>query len=236
MAELNKAPTRNILLESQMEEDKERIFELTIIYKTFSDHLQNLNNSEEKKNKDEGSNNTVYIISKDFTEEFKKKIKYEKTKELLVEDENLKEENLKKFKEFLKEYSYEELYSILCADIKLYSELEAIEEDISKGIDFVNYDFLDKLEFEDMDDYACKYYRNKENIFILFDDKSKLIINKEDGKYKYHGIPPPFEKKEDVDNKLKRTKTVSAYFSNRRSKTRKEGTKIDFKNKTIKEK
>ena len=49
MAELNKAPTRNIILESQMEEDKERIFELAIIYKTFSDHLQNLNNSEEKK-------------------------------------------------------------------------------------------------------------------------------------------------------------------------------------------
>ena len=203
----------NRLVFGQMEEDKEKIFELAKIYKKFSEYLQNIN---VKKN---SKDNAVYIISKEFIDIFKEKIEYENSKEYLNENTNEKE-NLNNFKKILKKYSYEELSSILCADIKLYNDLSDIQEDISKGFDFVNYDFLDKLDFDDnFDDYIAHYYRDKNNILIIFDDKSKLIINEENEKTKYHVMDAPIKK---IDNipEIKKTKTIN-YFSNKRSKTRK---------------
>ena len=205
----------NIIILSRIEESKEQIFELAKIYKNFS---ENLDNTKKDKNKDEYK---AYIISREYIDNFKEIIKYEETKEYLKESEN--ENNLKLFKEKLKDKTLEELDSILCANIKLYCNLSEIQEDLSKGFDFINYYFLDKLDFdENFDDYIVPLYKKGNNILVEFDDKSKLIIEDENGTRKYHVIDPPIIK---VDNmpEIKRTKT-SAYFSNRRSKTR----KIDF--------
>ena len=213
----------NRIILSQIEEYKEQIFELAKIYKNFSENLGNI-----KKDRNE-DDNKAYIISREYIDNFKETIKYEEIKEYLKESDN--ENNLKLFKEKLKDKTFEELDSILCADIKLYCNLSEIQEDLSKGFDFVNYYFLDKLDFdENFDDYIVLLYKKGNNMLIEFDDKSKLIIEDENGLYKYHVIDPPIIK---VDNipEIKRTKT-SAYFSNRRSKTR----KIDYvkrKSKTI---
>lgn len=199
----------------QMEEDKEKAFELGKIYKKFYERLENINESEEEK-----QNNGIYIIPKEFIDNFKDKIKYKETKEYFNENGNDKE-NLEKFKEKLKDYTYEDLDSILCADINIYSDLTEIQDNFEKGIEFVNSEFLDKLDFEEnFDIFCCHFYKEKNNICIEFDNKSKLLINKEEGQVKYHLIDPPFQK---FGNQivLKRTKTVSL-FSNKRSKTRKE--------------
>ena len=199
--------TDNVLIEAQKERDMDTLFQISRIYKTFSEHLENIN--KDKKN------NIVYMISKEFINNFKKNVKYEQTKELLNED---KEENLQKFKQYLKEYTYGELYSFLEADIKLYCDLDEIQEDIDKGFEFVDYNFLDKFDFEEnFEDFIAHYYREKNNIFIEFDDNSKFIINQENGKTKYHVMEAPVQR---IDvPPIKRTKT--AFLSNRRSKTKK---------------
>ena len=226
MVELDKAPTtQNILIESQMEEDKDKLFELAVEYEKFNKELNNIED-----NLDKGI--PVFIISKGFTDDFKKEIKYEEVKGLLM---NNKEKNLAKFKDNLKHYSYEEIYSFLCAEIKIYTDLDEIEEDISegKGIDFVNINFLNKLEFdENLDVYVSKYYKYKNNIMVVLEDKSKLLITKEGDKIKYHGIGAPFEK--DIEKKeiLRRTKTIS-YLSNIRSKNKRQGILLPSKSKTI---
>jgi hypothetical protein len=202
------------LVEGQKEEDRQKIFELAIIYKKFSDYLQNINinNIEEKK-----GNNRVYMISKEYIDDFKEKIKYEEIKGFLCDDEN-KDKNYKKFRELTKDYTYQELYSLLCVEIKIYGDFSEIQKDISKGFDFVNYEFLDKLEFEeDLDDYIAYYYRNNNDIMIVFDDKSKLIINQNNGKTKYHVIESPIDKKD--GECIKRNKTVTTHVLNKRCKS-----------------
>ena len=228
MDELDKPPTQNIIVESQMEEDKEKIFELAIEYKNFNNELNHIEDNLKK-------GISVYIISKEFIDQFKKAIKYEEVQDLLV---NNNEQNLAKFKENLKYYSYNDLDSILCADIKLYTDLDDLEEDISngKGIEFVNFNFLNKLEFEEnLGDYVSKYFKHKNSIMIVFDDKSKLLINKEGDTIKYHGIGAPLEKSKinTEKEKSRRTKTIS-YLSNKRSKNRILGSLLPSKSKTIK--
>ena len=225
MDELDKAPSQNVLIEAQMEQDKDKIFELAIEYTKFNNELNNIEDNFEK-----GS--SVYIIAKEFIDEFKEAIKYEEVKELLVKNN---EENLKKFKENLKQYPYDYLYSILCADIKLYTDLDELEEDISikKGIEFVNINFLNILEFEEnLDVYVSKYFKHKNNIMVILEDKSKLLISKEGNKIKYHGIGAPLVKKTKEQEILRRTKTIS-YLSNKRSKSRRLGTLANSKSKTI---
>ena len=215
----------NVLIRGQMEEDKKKIFELARSYKKFSEYLENINIK--TNNKD----NIVYIISKEFIDKFKEKIDYENSKDFLNENNNEKD-NLEKFKEKLKNYSYEDLYAILCADIKLYNDLTNIQDDFSKGFEFVNYDFLDKLEFdENFDDYIAHYFRVNNNKLIVFDDKSKLLIKEENGKTKYHVMDAPI-KKTDKLPEIKKTKTMN-YFSNKRSKTRKGINFIRHKSKTL---
>ena len=225
MVELDKAPTQNILIECQMEEDKDKLFEIAMEYEKFN---KELNNIEDNLNK----GISVYIISKGFINNFKEAIKYEEVKGLLM---NNQEKNLAKFKENLKHYSYDELYSLLCADIKLYTDLDDIEEDISegKGIDFVNINFLNKLEFdENLDVYVSKYYKYKNNIMVVLEDKSKLLITKEGNQIKYHGIGAPYEKVTEKKELLRRTKTIS-FLSNIRSKKKKQGALLPSKSKTI---
>ena len=228
MDELDKPPTQNIIVESQMEEDKEKIFDLAIEYKNFNNELNHIEDNLKK-------GISVYIISKEFIDEFKKAIKYEEVQDLLV---NNNEQNLAKFKENLNHYTYKDLYSILCADIKLYTDLDDLEEDISngKGIEFVNFNFLNKLEFEEnLGDYVSKYFKHKNSIMVVLDDKSKLLINKEGDTIKYHGIGAPLEKSKinTEKEKSRRTKTIS-YLSNKRSKNRRLGSLLPSKSKTNK--
>lgn len=227
MAELDKKSTQNVLLNCQMEEDKDRIFELAMEYTDFNNELKNI-----KDNINKGI--SVYLISKDFIDEFKKAIKYEEVKELL---EKKNDGKLAKFKENLNQYSYEDLYSILCADIKIYTDLDALEEDLSNGkeIDFVNSNFLKKLEFdENLDDYASVYFKHENSIMVVLEDNSKLVINKKGDKIKYHGIGAPFEKKNEDQENLRRIKTIS-YVSNKRSKSRRQSSILPSKSKTIKD-
>ena len=72
----------------------------------------------------------------------------------------INEENLNKFKEKLKDFTIEDLDSIFYIEIKVYSDLQGIQEDISRGFDFVDYDFLDKCDIEDnLEDNLVKYYK-----------------------------------------------------------------------------
>ena len=200
---------QNNMVLAQMEEDKDKIFEIAKCYKDFSENLKN--NKNEK-------NKVAYLISKESIDIFKSKIKYEETKEYIKDNGN--EENLKQFKEKLKDYSLNDLDLILCIDIKLYCNLSEIQEDISKGFNLVDYNFLDKLDFdENFEDYIVHYYKIDNNLMIEFNDKSKLLIEEENGKYKYHVMEAPIIEIDKVI-KIVRTKTATC-FSNRRSKTRK---------------
>jgi hypothetical protein len=222
---MDELDTQNVLIECQMEEDKDTIFELALEYTKFNNELNNIEDNLKK-------GTSVYIISKEFIDEFKKAIKYEEVKDLLVKNNK---DNLTKFKENLKSYSYKDLYSILCADIKFYTDLDVLEEDISngKGIDFVNINFLNKLKFEEnLDDYVSIYFKHKNSIMVVLEDKSKLLISKEGDQIKYHGIGAPFENKNEGQETLRRIKTIS-YLSNIRSKNRRLGTLIPSKSKTI---
>lgn len=207
----------NNIIKAQKEEDRNTIFELAIIYKKFSEYLENINNIQNIKDK---KDNLVYIISKEFTDDFKNKIKYEEIKDFLNDDEN-KTENYKKFQELTKSFTYTQLDSILCAETYLYGDLSQIQKDINKGFDFVNHKFLNKFDFgEDLDNYFAYYYKKNNNIMIVFDDKSKLLINKgNDDNIKYHFIDAPVENKDGLP--IKRNKTISSYLINRRSKTKK---------------
>ena len=206
----------NPIILELMEEDKQKLFEIATFYKYFSEKIEN---KENKENKEEKKNNQVYIISKELTDNIKKIIKYEETEKFLTKDDK-NEENLNKFKEKLKDLTIEDLNSIFDIEIKVYSDLEGIQEDISQGFDFVDYDFLYKFGIEgNLEDNLVNYYKEQDNICIEFDDKSKLLINKENDQYKYHAIDPPYKKKPE-DIKLKRTKTIS--FATKRCKTRKE--------------
>ena len=223
----------NPIVSSQKEEDKNSIFKLAHKYFKFSEHLKNADNN--KENNENKKSIVVYIISKEFIDNFKQKINYEQTKQYLIDENN--EENKQKFKESLNKYTYNELYSILCADIKLYCDLSEIQNDLSKGFEFVDYNFLDQLDFEEenFDDYISYYYKENNNILIEFDDKSKLIINEKDGKTKYHAMDAPIEKVDTTTPQIKRTKTV-VYFSNKRSRTLKANIMIKTNSKTLEEK
>ena len=215
----------NPILKAQMEEDKNKIFEIAYAYKKFSEEIDNKNNRDAK------IVNKVYIIPKEFVNNFKKSIKYEESEELFA---NENEEYLTKFKEKLKDFTLDDFDEILCVEeIKFYGDIEEIQNDISKGFEFVDFNFLDKFGFENFDDFLVDYCKEQNNICIVFDDKSKLLINDDKGKKKYHAMDPPFDKKE--GNALKRTKTV-AIMSNKRCKTKrgKEFLLKSHKSKTIK--
>ena len=204
----------NPILKAQMEEDKNKIFEIATAYKKFAEELDN-------KGKDEKQSNKLFIISKEFVDSFKRNIKYEENKELFTENDK-SEENLTKFKENLKDLTLEDIEEILyIEELKFYGDLEEIQNDITKGFEFVDYNFLDKYGFENFDEFLVNYYREKNNICIIFNDKSKLLINEdENGEKKYHAIAPPYDKKKiELGVTIKRTKTV-AYLKNKKNKTK----------------
>ena len=134
--------TMNPMILMQMEEYIEQIFKAAVIYYKFEKNLKKINESKEG-NKDE----KIYMISKEFLDNFKNKIDYDKIKDIFADEEN--EENKDKFKEQLIKYNLEDLELIILAEFNLYGgEFEQIEEDYKKGFEFVNYEFLDQLDYE----------------------------------------------------------------------------------------
>ena len=153
------------------------------------------------------------MISKQFLNNFKEKIKYEKNKNYFSEIDQ--ENNLKKIEDELNSFSVAELESIIFSDIKVFGDLGEIESNFNIGFDFVNEEFLDKLEFDLVNkESAITYNKEKNNIIIIFEDKSKLLINENNGVYKYHVIPPPIKEVNKVKSVFK-TKTFVITNKNR---------------------
>ena len=216
MDELRQVDTVNPLTYGQMVDYANIIFKAATIYYKFEENFKKINESEQN-NKEE----KIYMISKEFLDNFKTKIDYYKIKDIFAKEEN--EENKKNFEEqLLKKYNLNELELIIFGDINLYGDFEKIEENYKKGFEFVNYEFLDQLEFEfdaNKKESNIDYYKENNNIIIIFWDKSKLIISEKDGEKKYYAIPSPVTEIKD-SKKYKKIKTFSMSNKNR-IKTRK---------------
>ena len=170
-----------------------QIFEAGVIYRKFSESLKS-----EKDLK-------IYMISKQVLDDFKKKIKYEENKEYFSEKDQ--EKNFQKIEDQLNKFSVGELESIIFTDIKIFGDLGEIETNFNIGFDFVNEEFLDKLEYNiENKESAITYNKEKNNTIIIFGDKSKLLINENNGVYKYHVIPPPI-KEINIVKSIYKTKT-----------------------------
>ncbi len=207
---MDRAETLNVMTKEQIDAYIKQIYEAAIIYRKFEDNLNipGEHGNSEKEDK-------IYMITKTFLDNFKNKIKYNETRDLYVDEKN--EENFKKFEENLKYYKLDELELIIFGELNLYGDLEKINDDYEKGFDFVNADFLEKLEFEiekDMQDSNVKYYKENNNVIVIFTDNSKLLISEKEGKYKYNAIPSPIksntiQKKRTFQfNNLNKAKTI----------------------------
>ena len=166
-----------------LDDNKKLIYEAAVLYKTFI-----------PSDKDKIEKDKVFMISRDYTDKFKEKINYDKVSDLLKENT---EDNLKKFNEQLKSYSLDDLEEIIYSEIMIFGELDELEDNITKGFDFVSIDFLEKLEFEFPENsqsyYEVKYIKDSKNIIILFNDGSKLLIIPHENEVKYHAIPAPIK-------------------------------------------
>ena len=179
-----------------MDDYKKTIYEAAVIYKNFI-----------PLDKDKIEKDKVFMISKDYTDKFKEKINYDKIGDLLKENT---EDNFKKFDEQLKNYSLTDLEEIIFSEINIFGELDELEDNIAKGFDFVNFEFLEKLEFEfpenNRDNYEVKYIKDLKNTIIVFNDDSKLLIIPHGDEIKYHAIPSPI--KSSKKNKIRRANTI----------------------------
>ena len=196
---MKKKETINPITSVLIDNYTEQIFDAAIIYHKFEENLKN--------NKENNENEKVYMITKEFLDNFKNKIFYSESKDLFIEEK--KDENLPKFQEKVKDYSLNELELIIFGEFNLYGDLDLLEENLEKGFDFVNDEFLEKLEFEfedNMKQSNIEYYKEKNNIIVIFSDRSKLLISEKNGKYKYNAIPAPIKDLEG-SNTLKKIKT-----------------------------
>jgi len=199
--DLNKVESLNPGVQEIKDGYIRQIFEAGIIYKNF---LESLKSEKDPK---------VYMISKKFLDEFKQKIKYEENKNYFSEKDE--EKNLQKIENELNKYTVGELESIIFNEIKIFGDLGEIESNFEMGFDFVNEEFLDKLEFYiENKESAVTYNKEKNNTIIIFGDKSKLLINENNGEYKYHVIPPPI-KEINVVKSIYKTKTLVITNKNR---------------------
>ena len=206
MSGIQKAKTMNPLIQKQIDEDIEQIFQAAVIYYQFEQSLKKIIESKENK-----ENEKIYMISKQFVDNFKEITDYDKSKELYAKND---EKNFEEVKNKLSGRTLDDLELVILGDLKLYNDCENIESDCENGFEFVNYEFLDKLDVFDADDMTEKKDSNidlyKENNFtsIIFPDKAKLLISEQNGKKKYHAIPPPISEAKDQIT-LKKTKTFS---------------------------
>lgn len=202
--QLKKPISMNPFIHEQMITYIEQIFGAAVIYHKFEENFKKM--IESKKPDEEEK---IYMISKNFLDNFKEKIKYNEIKDLFVDENN--EENLNKFKEKLMNYPLEELELIIFGEFNMYGDFENIEDNLETGFDFVNWEFLEKLEFEfqdNMNESNIDYYKENNNVFIIFSDKSKLLISEQNGEKKYYAIPSPIIEYKGV-KQIKKLKTFS---------------------------
>ena len=131
------------------------------------------------------------MISKEYIDNFKEKIKYNEVSDLFKENT---EDNFFAFDEKMANCTLNDLEEIIFSEIKLFGELDDLEDNIEKGFEFVNKEFLEKLEFElDEKDteHKVKYIKDSKNIIIIFSNESKLLIIPHENGFKYHAIPAP---------------------------------------------
>ena len=204
--------SENPLNKRMRDEFIDEIYEAAVIYYHFLP--PNKNNIEI---------DDVYMISKEFIDYFKEKIKYNENKDLFKEKND---DNHDKFYQSLINYSLNELEAIVFSQITIYGDLNELEDDIDKGFEFVTKDFLDSLEVDlkdennniDFEDYKVKYIKEENNIIIIFKDDSKLIICNDKNGTKYHAIPAPIISIRSSEKKtFKRTNTIC--ITRKRDKT-----------------
>ena len=165
--------SENPLNKKMRDEYTTEIYKAAVIYYAFS------NSDKDKIEKDD-----VYIISKEFIDFFKEKIKYSENQDLFKQKTD---ENYDKFYKKLNNYSLSALEEIIFKQIMFYGDLNDLEDNIAIGFEFVSKDFLDSLEFDlqgeneydnesiNFEEYKVKYIKDSNNIIIVFKDDSKLI-------------------------------------------------------------
>ena len=199
--------SENPLNKKMRDEYTTEIYKAAVIYYAFS------NSDKDKIEKDD-----VYIISKEFIDFFKEKIKYSENQDLFKQKTD---ENYDKFYKKLNNYSLSALEEIIFKQIMFYGDLNDLEDNIAIGFEFVSKDFLDSLEFDlqgeneydnesiNFEEYKVKYIKDSNNIIIVFKDDSKLIACTDKNGTKYHAIPAPVNSVSSSKNKvLKKMNTI----------------------------
>ena len=199
--------SENPLNKKMRDEYTTEIYKAAVIYYAFS------NSDKDKIEKDD-----VYIISKEFIDFFKEKIKYSENQDLFKQKTD---ENYDKFYKKLNNYSLSALEEIIFKQIMFYGDLNDLEDNIAIGFEFVSKDFLDSLEFDlqgeneydnesiNFEEYKVKYIKDSNNIIIVFKDDSKLIVCTDKNGTKYHAIPAPVNSVSSSKNKvLKKMNTI----------------------------
>ena len=186
-----------------IKEYKKQIYEAAVEYKNFISI-----------DKDKFEKDSVYMISKEYIDNFKEKIKYDEISDLFKENT---EDNFEVFNKKLGSCTKSYLEEIIFSDIKIFGELDDLEDNIEKGFDFVSKEFLEKMEFEFDDknpDIKVKFIKDLKNIIIIFNDESKLLIIPHENEIKYQAIPAPV--KSSKKNPIRRSKTIRVTNKNKR--------------------
>ena len=156
------------------------------------------------------------MISKEYIDNFKEKIKYDEISDLFKENT---EDNFDAFNKKIGSCTKNYLEEIIFSDIKIFGELDDLEENIEKGFDFVSKEFLEKMEFDFDDknpDIKVKFIKDLKNIIIIFNDESKLLIIPHENENIYQAIPAPV--KSSKKKQIRRSNSWN-HFSNRINKT-----------------
>ena len=186
-----------------MDQYKKQIYEAAVIYKNFL-----------PLDKDKFEKDPVYMISKEYIDNFKEKIKYNEVSDLFKENT---EDNFFAFDEKMTNCTLNDLEEIIFSEIKVFGELDDLEDNIEKGFDFVSKEFLEKMEFDFDDknpDIKVKFIKDLKNIIIIFNDESKLLIIPHENEIKYQAIPAPV--KSSKKNPIRRSKTIRVTNKNKR--------------------
>ena len=165
-----------------MDQYKREMYDAAVIYKNFLASEQ-----------DNIERDNIYMISKEYIDYFKEKIKYNELNDLFKENTD---DNFYTFDEKIGNFTIHELEGIIFRDVKIFGELDNIEDNIEKGFELVNKDFMEKLEFDlDYEDPSIKvkYIKDSKNKIVIFNDESKLLIIPHEKEIKYHAIPAPIK-------------------------------------------
>ena len=110
---MRKIETKNMMIIELMDSYKKQIFEASVIYHKFEENLKKIGESQGQN----GENEKIYMITKEFLDNFKNKINYNKTKDLFVDRDN--EENFKKFEDNMAGCQVDDLEYIIFGEFRV---------------------------------------------------------------------------------------------------------------------